>query len=207
MLEIEDPENEGTDDDEEEEDSDNPRDVLEAWVADQDDAVKAMFKEGTDGLLSALKKERDAAKEAAGLEKKLEEANKKLDAYKTDEEKDLEAGQIEIADLTGKLTIADDTVLVAVAELVKERTKFAVTVEALKMGFEDPADAQALLPEDSKVKYDKKTNKVEGVKEALKKLVEEKPYLLGVEPVGTPRSSGRRKLGADDKKAPVVVKI
>ena len=165
-----------------------------------------MFKEGTDGLLSALKKERDAAKEAASLEKKLEEANKKLDAYKTDEEKDLEDSQNEIADLTGKLTIADDAVLVAVADLVKERTKFAVTVEALKMGFEDPDDAHALLPVDT-IKFNKKINKVEGVEEALKALVEEKPYLLGVEPIGTPRSDGKRKLGADDKKAPVTVKI
>lgn len=204
MIQVEDKESEDQDDEDEEDDDDNldARKELDDWLAKQDEKVQKLIADGTDGLRSALKKERDAAKKAAGLEKDLKDANKKLDALKTDEEKDLEASEAAHAKLVTDSAEATKTAEDAVANLQKERIKNAITIQALKEGFEDPEDAHALLAEDA-VTIDEKTDKVVGVKKALEKLLKDKPYLAGSDEVGTPRGSRRRKLSSDDKAEPV----
>lgn len=200
-VEEENPESEDEDEDEGENEEDlNDRERLEAWVAEQDEETRAMYQKGIDGLLSALNKERDAAKEAARLKKEL-------DKYKTEEERELETQQATIAELSESLDEAKTAREKAEKALVDTQISFAVTTGALKQGFADPEDAQKLLPEGS-VKYNKKTNKVEGAEEALKELAEAKPYLLGSEGVGTPRKSKDRKPGDPEAEpSPVSVKF
>jgi hypothetical protein len=63
----------------------------------------------------------------------------------------------------------------------------AIQIEAAKLGIVDPEAAQALIDKEL-AKVDESGNVV-GVKEALEKLVESKPYLKGAaptQPVGTP---------------------
>jgi len=156
-----DEDNDDDDDQDDDDDDQDSRKVFEEWLAKQDEKIQKLVADGTEGLRSALQKERKAAKEAVRLQAEL-------DKYKTDDEKALEASQAEVDELTTQFTDATKLADDAVANLVKERIKYAVTIQALKMGFADPDDAQALLPKDHKVKYNKKDDKVEGVEEALK---------------------------------------
>jgi len=195
MMEVETKENEETEEN-------NPREVLEAWIADQDEKVQSMFKDGIAGLTSALQKEREAAKEAARLKRELAEATQKLDNYKTDEEKAIDALNAKVETLETEKAEAVKTAEEAKKKLIERTISFTVTAEALKMGFEDPSDAESLLPADS-VTYDEETGNVKGAKAALKKLAETKPYLLGKgDGVGTPRGSSTSKVGKKDEIAP-----
>lgn len=201
MIEAEDQENGETDDK-------DPRKVLDEWMAKQDEAVKTIISEAVAGLKSALTKERENAKEATRLEKELEAANKKLDAYKTDEEKDLEEGQAEVA----KLTKERDEAAVASAEAIKAledaHIGFAITLEALKQDLSDPEDARALLG-NVDIKYDSKTGEVTGAEAAIKALVRDKPYLVAGHELGTPRK-GRKKTrptDSDDKPAAPTIRF
>lgn len=200
MIEVDIKENE------EKDESDNEpsgREVLEAWIAKQGEDVQSMFEEGIAGLTSALQKEREAAKEATRLEKELAEAKQQLDGYKTDEEKALDALTSQLAETKTSLADAETQRDEAIQALIDARISFAVTAEAFNLGFEDPKDAESLLPADA-VKYNKKTGKVEGAEDALKKLADDKPYLLGQgDGVGTPRRSRTKRQSSDEKKAPV----
>lgn len=178
-----------------------PREVLDDWVKDQDEKVQTMIIEATAGLKSALGKEREAAKESTRLEKELAEANKKLDAYKTDEEKDLEDSEKKVATLTTERDEATVAEKAAVKKLDEARIGFAITIEALKQGLSDPEDAKALLG-DHDVKYNEETGKVEGAEKAIKALIKEKPYLVVGAELGTPRTDSKRKLTDAAEKAP-----
>jgi hypothetical protein len=191
-----DPENEEMDDNSSDgnDDDEDPREVFDAWLKDQDEKVQAMYEENIAGLKSALDKERKAAKEAARLQAEL-------DKYKTDEEKALEASQAQVVELTEKLAQADVKADAAVEALEKAYVEFDVTTAAIKAGFEDPEDALALLPEGA-IKFNKKTGKVEGTEDALKELMKEKPYLVLGEGVGTPKTSGRKRLPGKEPEGP-----
>jgi 4-hydroxy-L-threonine phosphate dehydrogenase PdxA len=190
----EDEENEETGDNESEEEED-PRAEFEAWLADQKQEIRDMYEANITGLKSALEKERKAAKEAVRLQKEL-------DSYKTDEERELDATQAKVAELTTELTTAQASASEAVDKLEKAHVEFAVTTEAIKLGLSDPEDALALMP-DGKVKYNKKTGKVEGTEEALKELIKEKPYLVVGPGPGTPKRGDGKRIPADDKAEPV----
>jgi len=166
---------------------------FEAWLAEQDDDVKAQYDKHIHGLKSALTKEREAAKSVASLTKKLKVFE---DADEATRRKD----QTEMENLREDLKTAQGDVTAANSVLKKERINFAITSEAAEQDFEDPSDALRLL-DVSKLEIDE-AGKIKGITKLLKKLAEDKPYLLksssNSSRIGTPPK--KRKTKTDDSK-------
>jgi len=96
-------------------------------------------------------------------EDELDAKLKQLETIERDSMTELEKAQTDLkTETTAKET--------AETALVKERRDNTVITEATKLGFADPKDASKFIADD-----------VENVAEALAKLSEDKPYLLGKE--------------------------
>lgn len=185
-----------------------PKD-FETWLETQPDDVKALYSEHTSGLKSALQKERDANEKAKKDQARLAE----LEAKEKERE---DATKSETDKLTTRATTAEAERDAARAErdsaqaaLKTERIKNSIIAEASKMGFTDPADAYTLT--DLKEIQIDDQGAVTGAAEAIKKLAEAKPYLLGKpapkgDGMGTPKggSGGKKKEDPNQKRAPVI---
>lgn len=92
-------------------------------------------------------------------------------------------------------------------KLLNTQRDFAITTEAAKQGFSDPKDAIQLL--DMKlISHDEEKSEFTGIEKALKKLAEDKPYLLSGDNQrqGTPKTKLQQKQKSgemfDGKKVP-----
>jgi hypothetical protein len=149
----------------------DPADTPEflTWLEKQPQDIKDLYEKQVHGLKSALKKERDTAKDVPTMKKKLADyAKNEEDARKAQMSKE-EA-----------LTTDLDQTKVRADLLHKENQKLLIERDverwAAKLAFTDPADALRLIPADAITITDEKV--VEGVEKALTKLAKDKPYLL-----------------------------
>ena len=181
---------------------------FDAWIEKQPEEVKTLYQVHTHGLTSALEKERQANKETKDSLKRLADLEAK--------EKEREAAALsETEKLTQRAATAEQERDAAIAEreqartaLQTERIKNAVIAEASLLGFADPNDAYTMITL-SEIEMDE-TGKVKGAAEAIKKLAEAKPYLLGQatrkgDGVGTPKPGPQKKAEpSNQKRAPII---
>ena len=181
---------------------------FEVWLETQPEDIKTLYQTHTAGLTSALQKERTANKEKETSLKRLADLEAK--------EKEREAAALsETEKLTQRATQAEQEREAAILEreaaraaLQTERVKNAVIAEASKLGFADPDDAYTLI-NISEIEIDE-TGKTKGAAEAIKKLAEAKPYLLGKQVkgdgVGTPKPGPQKKSDPTQpqKRAPII---
>jgi predicted component of type VI protein secretion system len=124
-----------------------------------------------------------------------------------------EASKTETEKLAQRAAKAEQDRDAAIAEreaaqtaLQTERIKNAVIAEASKLGFADPDDAYTLVTL-SEIEIDD-AGKVNGAAEAIKKLAEAKPYLLGQarkgDGVGTPKTPPKKKEESIQKRTPII---
>jgi hypothetical protein len=181
---------------------------FEVWIESQPEDIKTLYSEHTSGLKSALQKEREANEKAKKDQAKLAELEAK-EKERADKEKS------EMDKLTERATTAEAEREAAKAETEKanqklkaERIRTAIIAEAGRVGFIDTEDAYTLLDKTA-IQIDDK-DAVTGVPEAVKKLAEAKPHLLGQakskgDGVGTPRSGLKKKEEkTDEKRVPVI---
>lgn len=178
---------------------DKPK-TFEVWIESQPDEIKTLYQTHTTGLKSALEKERAANEEGKKSAKRLAELEAK-EKERADKEKS------EMDKLTERATTAEAEREAARADLKAERIKTAIIAEASKLGFTDPADAYTLTDRTA-IAIDEKGT-VTGAEEAIKKLSEAKPYLLGQakngDGVGTPKSGQKKKKEeTNEKRAPII---
>ena len=164
----------------------------EAWLATQPEDIQELYTEHTQGLTSALAKERDAAKKNSAAAKRLTELEAEEDKRKKESMTVTEKLQ---ADLLAAQTAATK----AAEELKTTRINSAIEVEISRLKFKKPQHARKLM-DDSKIEIDE-NGKVTGVKEALAALVKEAPELLDDEELdpGSPGSSKRKSSLKGDK--------
>jgi multidrug efflux pump subunit AcrA (membrane-fusion protein) len=166
----------------------------EAYLESLPDDVKSLYETHVGGLKSALKSERDKAKDLAAKEKRLaelEEAEAKRQGEKLTEkeklEKALAAKDAEIAAKVAALEAVQ-------TEANQVRIRAEVRLQAQALGFADLDDVYKLADLTGVEIAD---GKVTGVEAALKKLAESKPYLLKSEDKkqtkGTPPGPTRKK--------------
>ena len=141
---------------------------FDEWLAAQPADVQAKFREHTTNLLSALHKERKAARTIPTLQKEL-------DTFRT-AQKTAEREKMSEADRV-KAELADAKTESANAKALTDKTllETAVFKGAVTLGFADPDDAFPLLPAGSVKLVD---GKAVGVPEALKALAGAKPHLI-----------------------------
>jgi hypothetical protein len=187
--------------------TDKKPESFDAFIESQPDDIKTLYQTHTAGLQSALQKERDANKKAKEDAKRLSE----LEAKEKERE---DASKSEMDKIAERATKAEAERDAAIAEreaakksLQAERIRNVVIANASKAGFVDPEDAYALIDLAS-IKIDEE-DKVTGVDEAVKKLAEAKPHLLGQakkgDGVGTPRGGQRKKEEKDNQnRVPVI---
>lgn len=181
---------------------------FEVWIESQPDEIKSLYSEHTTGLKSALKKEREANEAAKKDQARLAELEAK-------EKERADANKSETEKLTTRAATAEAERDAAKAErdqanekLKAERIKTAIIAEASKLGFADPDDAYPLADR-SAIQIDDKDT-VTGAAEAVKKLAEAKPHLLGKagqgDGVGTPRNGQRKKKEENNNqnRAPII---
>jgi len=132
----------------------------------------------------------DQAPDAAELQAELErvraalksanseaaDRRKKLEAFEEAEEARKQAAMTELERVQAKLKEAQDRVEAVERDAQQARISSAVTLAATQANFHNPADAMAFL-DPAKFTFDDK-GKVEGVAEALAKLVKERPHLV-----------------------------
>lgn len=142
---------------------------FEAWLAKQPEDVRKLYEDQVGNLKGALDKERKANKDAAKMQKKLEEfeaAEKKRAEEQMSKEQLLEKKAADAE--AGKLKVEQ--------ELETERKKNAVIAMATSLGFTDPDDAFTLA-DLSEIERGA-DGKWSGIKESLEALAKAKPYLL-----------------------------
>lgn len=162
-------------DDNNQQEADDPESEFSAWLETQPDDVKTALNKHTKNLLSALQKERKNASKVKPLEKSLKDLQDADDTRKkqalTKEEQ-----------LESRAVTAEGRASTSESELRKLRLQTAVEREAVKLKFADPQDAYRLIDlTDLTIEDD---GKVTGAAEALKVLVETKPYLVTAKKVG-----------------------
>lgn len=145
--------------------------AFSTWLATQPAEVKAQYEEHVRGLTSALKKERENAKNVPELTRKLQTLQQKeadlAKAQMTKEEQlSTELAQSKAA--ATALKQAHDQLLI----------RTSVEREAVKLKVLDPDDVYKLI-DSSSVTIDE-AGKVVGATEAVKELVKAKPYLVNV---------------------------
>lgn len=150
-------------------------------------------------LANAQKLIKDLNRENAGRRKKLEEYEEaerlKAEADKTD----LQKAQDRAAALEKQ--IADLTV-----QGKKDKIRHAVEITAAKLSFTDPEDAYTLA--DLSAVEIGEDGKVKGVEQALKALLEKKPYLKGAERQKSPdlEADKRNNAGASTPRDEIVAR-
>ena len=199
-----DDEDDDVDDEDEDEDDVDPLEEFEDWLAEQPDDVQKVYAKQTSGLLNALRSERVSVKEL----KKMAPMYAKL---KEDDDKRKRDAQTETERLESDVKTATDETAGAVAALEKERKRFAIVIEATKMGFIDPDGDPLELGDLDTVVIDD-DGKVTGTKKMLKVLAKEKPYLLKSdddddEPIGNDTRHKRRRKKKKTETTPAKVGV
>lgn len=200
-----DSENEEEEEEEESEDQDDTEDDLE----DEDDEEEWDKERGMD----LIRKLRGEVKDGAKLSKSQA---KRLAAFEKAEQKKEDDEKSELQKVTDARDSAVSENESLISSLKDERIGRAIELEAHMMGFADPQDAYHLITANSpkQLKYDAKEGTVSGHVELLKKLAEDKPYLVSEDPKTkrTPRrdSSTRHKItpeNIEDKEIEEVLDI
>ena len=144
-------------------------DAFAQWLSTQPTELQTQFKEKTQGLVSALKKERKNAQEVPALKKQVL-------AFQAAETEAQRAQRTKEENLASDLSTSQG--LVASLKADKERLliEHAVERQAIALKFADPTDALALLPKGSVTVDDE--GKVLGHVEAVKALAAAKPHLI-----------------------------
>jgi hypothetical protein len=127
-----------------------------------------------DRAMKLIKKLRQAER---NLTKATKEQDKELKKYREAEKKSEDAKKTALQKAQDEAAEAKTRVTELEGELSDMRIRSAIERVAARMGFNDPADAYD-MGDHSLLSEDKDTGKVAGVKEMLKKLAEEKPYLI-----------------------------
>jgi len=174
--------------------------TFEQWLEKQPDGVKARWTEETKGLTSALKSEREKARE-------LEKGAKKLAELEKAEAERAKAQLTETERLTAERDEALKAVETAKSEAKTARIRSAIEAKAAMLGYADPTDAYLMIDSGS-VELDARGN-AQGVEELLNDLAKAKPYLVtkpdrtvrqtlnpgGAGPVTETDAEKRRRLG------------
>lgn len=110
--------------------------------------------------------------ESAKYRKRAQDAEEQVKKHDQDQMSELEKAQSEATEAVAKVEGLENL-------LAGERTRNAVTLEATKMAFQDPADALSLIDVND-LNIDDETNRptTKSVQGALKTLVKDKPYLV-----------------------------
>lgn len=129
--------------------------------------------------------------ESAKYRKRAQDAEAEVKKHDQDQMSELERAQSVATDAEAKVEGLENL-------LAGERTRNAVTLEATKMDFQDPADALSLIDAtDLNIDDETKRPTTKSVQGALKTLVKDKPYL--VKEAGKPGSAdGGASGGAGD---------
>jgi hypothetical protein len=145
--------------------------------------VVTMRQEELDAIVEGrLARERAKFADYDELKRKATEAE---NASKTETEK--LAAERDAAKAEGKTAIATAQAILRRAE---------IKVEAMAAGAVDPADIVRFLADDDTIVVTK-DGEVQGAKLAVKRLLDEKPYLKGEKTSGVPNTSGGEHKGAD----------
>lgn len=119
--------------------------------------------------------------ESAKYRKRAQDAEEQVKKHDHEQMSELEKAQSEATDAVAKVEGLENL-------LAGERTRNAVTLEATKMSFQDPADALSLIDvNDLNIDDETKRPTSKSVQGALKTLVKDKPYL--VKEAGKPGSA------------------
>ena len=141
---------------------------------DDDDDDEKFDKSYVKKLRDEAASRRVAAKESAEKVKTLEA---KLAEIKQAEMDDLEKAQENLKTESVRATEAEARANAAEADLISERVNNAVTLAAVEMRFQDPADALTMISQNDLVN-DEGEISTKTVKARLKALTVKKPYLL-----------------------------
>ena len=110
--------------------------------------------------------------ESAKYRKRAQDAEEQVKKHDQDQMSELEKAQSQATDAEAKVEGLENL-------LAGERTRNAVTLEATKMAFQDPADALSLIDvNDLNIDDETKRPTTKSVQGALKTLVKDKPYLV-----------------------------
>ncbi len=110
--------------------------------------------------------------ESAKYRKRAQDAEEQVKKHDQDQMSELEKAQSQATDAEAKVDGLENL-------LAGERTRNAVTLEATKMAFQDPADALSLIDvNDLNIDDETKRPTTKSVQGALKTLVKDKPYLV-----------------------------
>lgn len=123
-------------------------------------------------LANAQKLIKDLNRENAGRRKKLEE-------YEEAERLKVEADKTELQKAQDRAAALEKQIADLTAQGKKDKIRHAVEITAAKLSFSDPEDAYTLA--DLSAVEIGEDGKVKGVEQALKALLEKKPYLKGAE--------------------------
>jgi predicted secreted protein len=155
-------------------------------LPDDAEALKDEVRRMRDALKKTNKENADRRRRMEELEQ-AETARQNATLGETDRLKK------EAKDAATKAAEADRRAIAAEERLIKEQIDAAVEREAFKMGWEYPDIAPSLIDR-SRVEKDEETGKITGVKEALERVVKEKPNLVQAAPRGgTPSREGPRR--------------
>ncbi len=107
---------------------------------------------------------------------------------------DIEKLKTQAEESSTKLTAAEERAIAAEADARNARLTLEVVKAASKIGFVDPADAQALMNLDE-VEFDEETGRPDpkSITAQLKNIAKKKPYLLGEADPGDGDGSGDKK--------------
>lgn len=156
----------------------------DAFIESQPEEIKTLYQSANTGLLSALQTERKANKEASQKLRRLEELEKAEEQRKKQEMSEAELKTAEIAGLQSKLAELEAKLAAEQSAYNTERIHAEVKLQAMKLGFADPADAINLADLSG---VELKDGKIEGVTKTLEALIKAKPYLVnGAAKPGTP---------------------
>lgn len=110
--------------------------------------------------------------ESAKYRKRAQDAEEQVKKHDQDQMSELEKAQSLATEADAKVEGLENL-------LAGERTRNAVTLEATKMAFQDPADALSLIDvNDLNIDDETKRPTTKSVQGALKTLVKDKPYLV-----------------------------
>jgi len=132
---------------------------------------------------------------------KFKAAQKELDELKSKADKEAEDKLKKDKKWETLATKREAEVAKLKADLGKSKIRSAVEREAAKAGATDPADVYGLLDK-SKIEVDKDGN-IGGVEDAVKALLEAKPYLKGEGKPASDIGSGSNPKGSQEKSYPI----
>lgn len=138
-------------------------------------------------LQAALKA---AEKRITTLNHESAERRKKLEGYEQAEQERANANKSELERATARASELEKRLAELTETQRKQTLRHAVEMTAAKLGFTDPEDAYTLADlRDAEVD---ETGKVKGVEQALKNLLEKKPYLKGLAARSPDIDAGKR---------------